>query len=170
MSSIENPLPVNASHDQSSGPPALITQAMIDSLRRTKPWVRFLSILGFIATGFLILVGLALAVGIGLLSSIGRTSLGGLPAILIGCFYVLLGLVYIFPALYLFRFADGIQKALSTDLVPGIEYALRNQKSFWTFAGVFMLIALVVQILLLAALIIVGIAGLAGLRGLQAAL
>jgi hypothetical protein len=164
MGSIYNPVPTNA---QGSSSPAFITQPMIDSLRRTKPWVRFLSILGFILTGFIVLLGIVLALGVGFLSSISKAPFGGISAVLIGCVYVALGLIYVFPAVYLFRYADGIQKALTRDLVSGVEHALRNQKSFWTFAGVFVLIVLILQVLLLAFIILAGVAGLAGLRGLQ---
>jgi hypothetical protein len=151
----------------STVPPAVITQTMMDALRGTKPWVRFLAIMGFISSGFIISIGLVFALGAGIWGSFNQSALGKIPAILIGCVYMLLGLVCLFPAVSLFRYADGIQKALAGDWIAGVEQALRNQKSFWTFVGVFVLIALVLQVLMIAFLVLAGIVGLAGLRGVQ---
>ena len=42
-------------------PGGAVSSAVIDQLRRTKEWARFLGILGFIGCGFMILVGITLA-------------------------------------------------------------------------------------------------------------
>jgi hypothetical protein len=166
MSSINDAIPAYQPGDQPPLPPA-ITPSMMESLKGTKPWVRFLSILGFIGTGFLVLIGLFSLLGAGFLGSLGNTPLGALPMVLIGSLYLILGFLYMIPTLYLFRYADGIQKALTRDVVGGLEYALKNQKSFWTFVGILAMIVLIIQVLALLVLIIVGVAGLAGLRGLR---
>lgn len=166
MSSINDAMPPYQPGVQPPAPPA-VTQSMMESLKGTKPWVRFLSILGFIGTGLLVLVGVFLMLGAGFLSSLGNTSLGSLPMIMIGCLYLIIGFLYILPAIYLFRYADGIQKALTRDVVTGLEYALKNQKSFWTFVGVLAMVVLIIQVLAFIVLIIVGVAGLTGLRGLR---
>ena len=129
--------------------PPVITSPMVEYLRQTKPWVRFISILGFIGTAFLLLAGLFLMVGSGFLSSRFGSALGGVPTALIGLIYVVLGALYIIPVVFLFRYATGIQKALTMDLISGMEDALRSQKSFWRFVGILMLILLILQVVAL---------------------
>ena len=88
-------------------------------------------------------------VGSGFLSSRFGSALGGVPTALIGLIYVVLGALYIIPVVFLFRYATGIQKALTMDLISGMEDALRSQKSFWRFVGILMLILLILQVVAL---------------------
>ncbi len=143
-------------------PPA-ITAAMMGYLKQTKPWVRFISIMGFIGTGLLFLLGLFLILGAGLLSSLSRTALGGVPLGLIGFICAALGCLYFFPALHLFRYAGGIKRALISDQVGGMEDALMHQRSFWRFVGILVLIILILQVLVI--LCLVGFAIMVTMRG-----
>jgi len=147
-----------------TAPPAApaITTAMVAHMRQTKPWVRFLSILGFIVTGMMMLMGLFVMFGGGLLAAITDSALGGLEAVALGFFYLIISVIYIFPALYLFRFADGIKKMINVDQVAGMEEALRYQKSFWRFAGIMALVAIVIQILLIGLILVLALLGLLG--------
>lgn len=97
-----------AEQQQPPAPPA-IPPAMIGYLKQTKPWVRFISVMGFIGTALLFLLGLFLILGAGLLSSLSRTALGGAPLGLIGFLYAALACLCFFPALRLFRYAGGIK-------------------------------------------------------------
>jgi len=137
-------------------PPAtpVITSPMVEYLKQTKPWVRFISILLFIGTGFLILAGLFITVGGSFLSERFGSGLGGMPIALIGLLYAALGVLYIIPAVFLFRYATGIQKALTVDLMSGMEDALRSQKSFWRFVGILMLILLILEVVVLVVVIL----------------
>jgi len=152
---------------ESAQPPATpgITQAMVESLKKTKPWVRFVSIMGFIAAGLLVLLGIVLVLGAGFISSWAGSEIGRIPIMLVGCFYGLMGLICIIPSVFLYRYADGIKKALKGDLTNGIEFALKSQQSFWTFVGVLLLIVLLIQAAILFFLVIIMVFGLLGLRG-----
>jgi hypothetical protein len=139
-------------------PPA-ITAAMIGYLKQTKPWARFISILGFIGTGLLFVLGLLLILGAGLLSSLSRTALGGAPLGLIGLIYAALGCLCFFPTLHLFRYAGGIKRALIHDQVGGMEDALMHQRSFWRFVGILVLIILLLTLCLAGFAIVVAMRG-----------
>lgn len=123
-----------------------ITPIMMLYLKQTKPWVRFISIMLFIGTVLVFLLGLVLILGAGLLSSLSRTAFGGAPLGLLGFVYAVMACLCFFPALYLGRYASGIRVALLRDQVSGIEQALKNQRSFWRFMGIFLLVVLVLQI------------------------
>jgi hypothetical protein len=134
--------------EQPQSPPAgsQITPAMLRYLKQTKSWVRFISLMIFIGTVLVFLLGLVLILGAGLLSSLSRDVFGGAPLGLLGFVYTVFACLSFFPALYLSRFAGGIKKALSKDEAGGIEDALKNQRAFWRYMGIFLLIILVLQI------------------------
>ena len=160
MNSMEGQMPSDPSGGQQMPPaPPVITSAMVEYLKQTKPWVRFISILMFVGTGFLLLAGILFVLGASAMSSRFGSAFGGAPAALIGLVYVVLGALYIFPAVFLFRYASGIQKALTVDLISGMEEAIRSQKSFWRFVGILILIMMILWVVVLAFIILALILG-----------
>ena len=115
---------------QSSGLPgdALVTPGILDSMKQTRPWVLFLGILGFIAAGLMVLGGLGMLIAG---SAMGKAEMGGLAAL-----YIVLAVFYIFPSLYLYRYAGSIKLLLSGYGVHALEEALGHQKSFWKLVGI----------------------------------
>ena len=132
--------------------------AITDSLKRTKPWVRFLSILGFITVGFMMLIGLGMgAVGVAMQDPmmIGMVVL-----------YPLMGLLYIFPSLYLYRYADRIGEFVAGGGKAQLEAAIEAQRSFWKFAGVLVLVSMVISVVFMA--LAIGLGVIAGMTGMAA--
>lgn len=116
-----------------------------EMLKQTKPWVRFLSILGFVICGLMI-------VGGALFGVIGAAS--GQPEMIFMLFlYPLFGVLFIFPSMFLFRYANYIRDFLDNRDSHDLDAALEAQKSFWKFMGIYMLVVLC----LYAALIVFGI-------------
>lgn len=115
-----------------------ITEAMLLSLRKTRPWVRLVSILGILVSLFII----ALGAGVGVVGPFLAKDKVPAPLMIgAGLFYIVLGILYIIPALYLFRYAAAISDALKVaPRGPSVERALAMQKSFWKFVGLFILI------------------------------
>ncbi len=134
-----------AEQGMSKMPPG-ITPAMMLYLKQTKPWVRFISLMLFIGTVLVFLLGLVLILGAGLLSSLSNSVFGGAPVGVLGLISAAMACIYFFPALYLCRYASGIRKAIAVDQEGGVEEALKNQRSFWRFMGIFLLIFLILQI------------------------
>jgi hypothetical protein len=135
-----------------------ITPQMIESLRQTKPWVRMFSILGFIGTALMVGLALFIVVGAGIGGAFARqVGFGAVGGVLFGMLYLLLGLLYIFPSLFLFRYASGIASMLKDDTVRGMENALAAQKSFWRFVGILTTIVLCIYALVLVALVVAAI-------------
>ena len=115
------------------------------ALAGTKPWVRLVSILGFISAGFMILGGLAAgALGV----RMGRPEAAALIFV-----YPLMGLLYLVPSLYLFRFATRIGEYLQGGQEAQLELALDSQRSFWRFVGILSLVSIVLMALVIAAAI-----------------
>jgi Family of unknown function (DUF5362) len=110
-----------------------------DILRRTQPWVRLMAILLFISVGIMVLSGLAVG-ALGLYS--GEAGMAALMVI-----YPLIGLVYLFPGIYLTRYASHIGGYLGNPQPAQLELALEAQRAFWKFVGILAMIALVLSLL-----------------------
>jgi general secretion pathway protein G len=123
----------------------LLTPGMLEALKKTKPWVRFLSILGFISAGLMILV----ALGVTVAGVFQLTQGQGAGAVLVGmsALYLVMGILYIFPSRFLYRYATAIGTALDAKYKShAVEQALQQQKSFWKFAGIMALVIVLLYI------------------------
>ena len=110
-----------------------VTPAVLAALRQTRPWVLFLAVLGFLAVALLICLGGAFLVGGGLLPAQPGQPLP-LPAL--GAVYLVLGLIYVLPPVYLWRYGTSISALLRSGAVTDLETALLRQRSFWRFVGI----------------------------------
>lgn len=108
--------------------------AVSAQLERTQPWVRFLSIMGFIASGLMVLLGLVIGAAS---AAMGRSEM--LPVMVM---YPIMGALYIFPSLYLLRYADGIKRFMSSNMEDDLATALDAQRSFWKFAGIWTIVSI----------------------------
>ncbi len=118
-----------------------VTPLMIEHLRATKPWVRFMSIIMFISVGFMFLAGLIMMF---MPSPMG----GRMPGMgAIGILYFVLGGLYLAPAYFLYQFASAIQNLLQGGGDVAMETALGSQKSFWRFVGILTLVILCIYAL-----------------------
>jgi hypothetical protein len=133
-----------------------VTEEMVQHLRNTKPWVRFLSILAFVGSGLMI-VGAFFMLLAGTVSREFGAGLG----LLMAFFYLLFAVLYIYPSLMLFKYASSIQSLVRDRNPRGMTDALRYQSAFWRFAGILAVVVLCVYALVLIVLMFVGIAGLA---------
>jgi ABC-type multidrug transport system permease subunit len=113
-------------------------------LQRTQPWVRFLSILGFIVVGLASLVGL---------SEIVNLATERVEATPLSLVYPLLGLVNFFPAYYLHKYSKRIGVFVAQGHAVQLEAALEAQRAFWMYTGIIVLISIalvVVAVVLMA--------------------
>lgn len=109
-----------------------ITATMADALRRTKPWVWFISVAVFVASVLLAILGV-------------RFLAGPMRSMRLGVIGLVLALVYAGAAVHLFRFAHSIRDAMTA---ADVENPLRRQKSFWRFIGIVGAIAIPANLLL----------------------
>jgi len=117
-------------------------------LRRTRPWVRLVSIIGFLSVVLMMVVGL----GGGL---VGITAERTHPLVLLA--YPLFALLYFFPSLYLYKYSRRIGAFVAQGHQAQLESALEAQRAFWQFVGIVTLVGMVVVLCLLIAAIAVGV-------------
>jgi len=121
---------------------------LIEPLIATKIWVRLCSIMGFIFT-FFIVIG-----GIGLLA--GGSAIPNMPfGAGIGVLYLVMGVLYFMPSLYLHKYAGAISQAQASQNSADVLAALKYQKSFWKFAGILVLLMLVFMLVGMGAAIMI---------------
>jgi hypothetical protein len=120
-----------------------ITEGVVRQLAGTKPWVRFMSVLIFVGAGFLVLGALGAVVliigGMASAATEGKWAAGGLGAG-IGVFYLVLAILYIYPGMKLWKYANRIGHLVRTGSSLDLEAALAEQRKFWKFTGIVMLI------------------------------
>ncbi len=138
-----------------------VSPGTIAQLAGTKPWVRFLSVLMWIGTVFMILasVGLIIAgvMGIGAGSNNnGLAAMGGFVAM--GVFYGVMTLLILYPTLKMSKYATCIGRLLESRSVADLESALTEQRRFWKFYGILMVIYLCfIVVAIVASLVIPGV-------------
>ena len=147
--------PRSAVRDVNGGTGA-ITDTVINALKKTRPWVLFLAILGFIGAALTLLVGIAVVI-----SSMMMGNLEGMDAeiapfgsgrmIGVGVLYAVMAVIYFLSALYLLRYAGAIKRLSSSLSVADLEAALEQQASFWKLIGILVLISIVLTVVMLLA-------------------
>jgi len=112
-----------------------------DMLRKTKPWVRFMSVMMFIGSAFM-------ALGGAIMMAAGAARAPGMPGAVFGLVYILMAILYIIPAVFLWRYADRIGSFMLRRTPAELTHALEAQKSFWKFVGILTLIVLCIYALI----------------------
>lgn len=111
-------------------------------LRETAKWAKFLSILGFVWCGILILVGVVMLVA-GLLEKNDYTT-GYTMGISI--VYVVLAIAYFFPCIYTLNFARKIRSALQNNDQEYLNASFRNLRSTFRYLGIMAIVGLALMV------------------------
>ncbi len=121
-----------------------VTRLMAQYLLATRPWVLFLSIMGFIGCGLMVLAGLGMMVFGGL---VGKQPAGfPLPMGAFGLICLVMAALYAAPAWLLFSYASAIKRYRHSGSSRAMEAALASQKSFWKFVGIVTIVVLAIYL------------------------
>ena len=135
-----------SSTEQSANQNLTISNAARAFLVETARWTRFLAIMGFIFIGISVLFGIFAS---SIMSFLSPEDLDGFPGgmtWILGFVYVLMGLLYFFPSWYLLKFSQMIKSALLTNSNDALTKALENQKSFFKFWAILIIIMLLLYV------------------------
>lgn len=106
-------------------------------LNEAAGWTKFLSIVGFVFVGLMV-VG-ALFMGAFISEMMGNRMGGGA---FLTVFYILMAVLYFFPIYYLFQFSAKMKAALAQRNSVLLEQAFENLKSHYKFMGILMIVLL----------------------------
>ncbi len=123
--------------NESNSEVGLSKQSLI-YLNETRKWTNFLSIVGFVGIGFMVLAGLFAG---SLLSNLPNAE--QLPSGFFGFFYVIIAALYFFPIYYLFKFSSNMKMGIQLRNEAHIEEAFSNLKSHYKFMGILMAVILI---------------------------
>ena len=113
-------------------------------LKETAKWAHFLSILGFIGIGFLVLIAVFAGT---IFSAMGNSMQGmrmysGSFGVIMGAVYFIIALLYFFPVYYLFKFSTNAKKAFANNDSESLTESLGYLKSHYKFIGILMIVCL----------------------------
>lgn len=109
-----------------------LTTDSIHSLDTIWRWASFFSILGFLGIALIIIVGIIM----GVVFSTIDTGLGAGIGSLLMIIYIILGAVYFYPILLLFRFSTWTKKAIRNNSSLDFSLALKNLKGHFQYIGI----------------------------------
>jgi hypothetical protein len=111
---------------------------IIEVLKETAKWAYFLSILGFIFIGFMILSSIFIGV---------KSGLGSL-GIFMTVFYLVMVVIYIFPVYHLFKFSINMKVAINENNNQALTDGFEFLKSHYKFLGIFAIVMIAVYIIM----------------------
>lgn len=112
-------------------------------------WAKFLSIIGFVGIGLMVLAALAMMVAGATLSSFSSDySRNPVGAGVIGVIYIIMAVLYFFPVLYLFKSAVGLKNGIINNDEMTLTDGFQNLKSHYKFIGIMMIVVLSLYALL----------------------
>ncbi len=128
-------------------------------LSETAKWAKFLAIMGFIFCGIIIIVAFfAGTIFSGSMADSRFSAFGALGGVGIAAIYIVLGLIYFFPCLYLFNFASKMQAALRIRDQDILDESFKNIKSCFKFMGIFTIVLLSFYVLVIIFAVVMGVA------------
>jgi len=108
-------------------------------LRRTQPWVRLASVIGFVSGAICAFLGLD-----GTLHGLTSQRFETAPFLVLDFF---LSFIFLMPSIYLHKYASRISVFVAQGHTVQLEAALEAQRKFWRFAGVCALLAAILLVL-----------------------
>lgn len=126
-----------------------VSETTIRILVESRPWVTFLSVMGFVYAAFMMAGGIFQLI-------IGARS-GVFPVTSAGLMSMLMSLVIAFGSWLLVSFAGGISNLQRSRRTSTLDRALATLKTLWVYLGIILIVILTFAILM--AIVIVSIAG-----------
>lgn len=119
----------------------------IKNLNATRKWTMFLSILGFIFLGVLIVVGVVTSTFLNAFKS-KEVNLG-IPESLMLVLFITIAALYFFPVFFLFRFSKNIRDAIQKRSAVMLDKAFKNLRIYFTYIGIMVIIVLSIYFVVL---------------------
>lgn len=120
-------------------------------LRETAKWCFFLSILGFIGIGFLVLLAIFSTTIFNTMQQVQPQLYPENLGVILAVVYLISAILSFFPVYYLLQFSNKLKRALQSKNDVVLEKAFEMLKSHYKFIGVFTIITLSLYVLVIIA-------------------
>lgn len=111
----------------------------------TARWSKFLAIITFVIMGIMFISGLLITIFSSVLSE--YQDFAGVALLPMGITYTVLPVIYLFPGLYLYRYAAKMNEALFTRDEASLTTAFLQHKKLFKFFGVLSIIGIAFMLL-----------------------
>lgn len=113
-------------------------------LSESAKWGKFLSVLGFILCGILVMVAFILPSVLSKIPPYNSVPAGFSSSMQAGLtiIYLLGGVILFFPCYYLFKFSTNMQSAIKSENQENFDESLMNLKSIFKFYGILTIVIL----------------------------
>ena len=102
-------------------------------LQEASKWAVFLSIVGFIGIGLMIILSFTIG---SVLANLPVETLGGLSPQFFSYFYLIFAGIYFVPIYYLYQFGSKTKAALHNDDTDLLTFGIKKLKSHYKFIGI----------------------------------
>ena len=122
-----------------------LSQEAQEFLKETAKWGYFLSILGFIGIGFMVVLALFIGTIFSALNGLNgnMNPMMGIGTGFISGMYLVIALLYFFPVYYLFKFSSKMKMAIRSNDTNLINSSFEFLKSHYKFLGILSLVFVV---------------------------
>jgi hypothetical protein len=141
-----------------------VSPSTIAQLTGTKPWVRFISVLTWIGAILMVLAAVFMLVA----GSSGMAQMGGNNAynagVMVGMalYYGVMAFVIIYPAMKMWKYANSIGRLAASHSVADLDAALAEQRRYWKFSGIMIIILMCLAVVGLIAGVALGVTAMKG--------
>ncbi|HET6768473.1 MAG TPA: DUF5362 family protein [Chitinophagaceae bacterium] len=111
-------------------------------------WAKFLAVIGFIVCALIVIVGIFAGSFLSMMPGVYNDEYRGSPALtgglaaFLAVFYIGLAILFFFPYLFLFRFANQMKSALNTNDQQTLNSSFQNLKIMFRYVGILTIILL----------------------------
>ncbi|TDQ06964.1 DUF5362 family protein [Pedobacter metabolipauper] len=140
-------------------PVLVITEDIRSYVYETAKWAKFLAIVGFVFCALIIIAAFSVGAIMGTLSTMtpGMGAFGKMGAGFLTVIYLIFGLLYFYPSLMLFKYANAAKRAILFSDQLSLSEAMGKMKSFFKFYGILMIIVISIYALIFLFAIVAGI-------------
>ena len=128
-------------------------------LKEATKWAYFLSILGYIGIGFIVVAAVFAGALFAFIGNLSRemNSFGAMGGSFISAFYLMIAAFYFFPVYYLNKFASNAKIALRDNDSKSLAASFEYLKSHYKFMGIVALVILSLYALIMVFVIIAAV-------------
>jgi len=126
----------------------IITEQIRYSLNETRRWTKFLSIMGFIGIGLIVLLALFIGSILNFVASMSPTPFQ-FPTFFITFIYLVIALLYFFPVFYLYRFSTKMEIALRDNDETELASSFENLKAMFKYIGIMTIVVMSIYLLII---------------------
>jgi heme/copper-type cytochrome/quinol oxidase subunit 2 len=126
-----------------------IGSEILNNLNSTRKWTTFLSVLGFIFLGLLIVAGLTTSLFLTTFKT--QEANLGIPESVMIIIFIVIGAIYFCPVFFLFRFSRNTRDAIQNLDRKKMAKGINNLRLYFTYIGIMVIIVLSIYVVALIA-------------------